>query len=156
MKKYLLSLCCLLSAGCFSAMADGGQYLHIQTSDGWKVLDLEKADRLTFTSSSMVVSDSDGNTVETYDRGNLSAMYVDEYPEVVGVESVSEEPEAAFLMQGSEATMLTDGRFEVYATDGKLLVGIEAKQGEKIDLGAMSGSVVILRSGSYTKKANLR
>lgn len=156
MKKVLLSLFCLLSLG--SAYAEGGHYLHVRTSAGWKVLDLETVDRLTFTSGTMVASDADNKTVETFDRGSLEKMYFDETPETTGIgqEAVADATEATFRLEQSTATMLADGVFEVYSIDGSLLVSINAKKGESIDLSAIAVNAVIAKSGSFTIKANLR
>lgn len=140
--------------GVMNAKADEGQYLHVQTASGWKVLDLEKVDRLTFTTGNMVASDADNNTLETFDRASLEKMYFDE---TSGVQSViAESAKATFGVSNGVAAMLEDGKFEVYSLDGSLLVSINAKKGETIDINAISANVVILKSGSYTLKATLR
>lgn len=154
MKKVLHSFCCLLMLGTINIWADGGQYLHVQTTSGWKVFDLEKVDRLTFTSGNMVASDADNNTLETFDRAILEKMYVDE---TSGVQSVTADAaKATFNFNNGIATMLADGKFEAFALDGSLLVSIDAKKGETIDINAISPNVVILKAGSFTLKATLR
>lgn len=106
----------------------------------------------------MVASDADNKTVETFDRGSLEKMYFDETPETTGIgqEAVADATEATFRLEQSTATMLADGVFEVYSIDGSLLVSINAKKGESIDLSAISVNAVIAKSGSFTIKANLR
>lgn len=154
MKKILLSLCCLLVISTVSAWAEGGQYLHVQTASGWKVLDLEKVHRLTFISGNMIATDAQNNTLETFDRASLNKMYVDE---TTGIQSIiADQAKATFCFQNGVATMLTDGKFEAYSLDGPLLVSINAKKGETIDINAISANVVILKSGSFTLKSTLR
>lgn len=154
MKKFLLSLCCLLMLGTVSAWAEGGQYLHVQTASGWKVLDLEKVDRLTFISGNMIATDAQNNTLETFDRASLNRMYVDE---TMGIQSMTtDQAKAAFCFENGVATMLTDAKFEAYSVDGSLLVSIDAKKGETIDINAISANVVILKSGSFILKSTLR
>lgn len=154
MKKFVLSVCCLLMLGLMSAKAEEGQYLHVKTSTGWSVLDLEKVDRLTFTAANMVASDANGNQVAGYERSSLDQMY---FNESSGVETVVADAAAAtFSYRNGAAMMLADGMFEVYGVDGALLVSINAKKGETIDISAISQNVVILKSGSYTLKTVLR
>lgn len=154
MKQVILSFCCLLMLGVMNARADEGQYLHVQTASGWKVLDLEKVDRLTFTTGNMVVSDADNNTLETFNRASLEKMY---FAETSGVQSViADSTKAIFGFGNGVVSMLADGKFEAYSLDGSLLVSINAKKGETIDINAISANVVILKSGSFTLKATLR
>lgn len=154
MRKTLLSFGLLMILGAMTTSADGGQYLHIRTASGWSVLDLDQVDRLTFNAGTMVASDADNKTVETFDRGALSDMYFDES---AGVQAVTaDNTEATFSYNNGVATMLTDGPLEVYAVDGSMLVCLNARRGETVDLSAIRNNVIVLKSGSYTLKATLR
>ena len=145
---------CLLLACVSYALAEGNQYLHIHTADGWKVLDLEKVDRLSFSGNQMIAADENNVTVETFDRSGLAEMYVDE---TSGVNEIaSDAADATFSYKQGVATMLADGLFEVYGLDGSLMVAIKAKKGENIDLTAMTQEIVILKSGKFTAKVVLR
>ena len=153
MRKFLLALC----FGAFALGASAANYLHIKTSTGWEVLDLDKVDRLTFNNGKMTAQDEKGATVGTYNQSSLEQIYVND---LAGVESVvaDEKSKATFKFdaEGRSAVMIADGSFEVYALDGSLLVSIPAKAGEHIALEAMSGTgIVIVKSGKYAIKAAL-
>lgn len=154
MIKKLLSfgVFALLTAGV--ASADEGQYLHIRTSGGWQVLNLEQVDRLTFTGGQMVAADANNNTLGSFEQSSLNEMYFDE---TAGVESTLAKAEgAAFSFANGVVTMKEDGRIEIFALDGVLLTAINAKKGETIDLKAISSKYVILKSGKVAQKVSLR
>lgn len=115
---------------------------------------MEKVDRLTFSGASMIASDVNNNPVETFDRNDLTEMFVSE---TSGIESVaSDAANAAFTFKQGVATMLADGVFEVYDIDGTLLVSIKAQKGDNIDLTEISSNVVILKSGNFSTKVSMR
>lgn len=153
MKKYLIALC----LGAVAVGASAANYLHIKTSTGWEVLDLDKVDRLTFSNGQMKVQDEKGATVGSYNQSSLEQIYVND---LAGVEAViaDEKAKATFHFDAANrsAIMVEDGNFEVYALDGSLLVAVPAKAGERIGLDAMGGTgVVIVKSGKYAIKAAL-
>lgn len=138
----------------FSARADEGQYLHIRTATGWSVLDLNQVDKLSFPAGQMVASTASGQTIASFDRSSLSEMYVNETSGVQTV--VAEDAQPSFRIEGGVVTMLADGTFEAYTTDGAQIVSIAAAKGETIDLNAVRANVVLLKSGTYTLKTALR
>ena len=74
MRKFLLALC----LGAFVFCASAANYLHIKTSTGWEVLDLDKVDRLTFSNGKMNAQDEKGVTVGTYSQASLEQIYVND------------------------------------------------------------------------------
>ncbi len=153
--RFLLScvaaICCLVSWA-----AD--DYLHIRTSDGWKVLDISQVDRLTFSNGTMVATDKENKTLLTVPTTDLKAMVVDNdvNPTPTGIEEVTaKEVKASFTYDAStkSVTMLEDAPFEVYAITGLTLCVIpNAKAGEVIDLKDIHPGVIILKSGQYSLK----
>lgn len=150
MKKFALSLFCAVSLIGASA-ADN--YLHIKTADGWRVLDLEQVDRLTFDGNTMTASDASGAPVMTIPQKSLETMTV---TETAGVSTaVVAEAKATFAYSSSTkcVTMLADALFEIYALDGSRLVAVDAAKGDNIHIDAVKAGVVIMKSGEYTLKA---
>ncbi len=150
MKKLLVSLFC--AAGLLTASA-ADNYLHIKTADGWRVLDLEQVDRLTFDGNTMTASDASGATVVTIPQKSLEVMAV---TETAGVSApVIAEAKASFVYSPSTkcVTMLDDALFEMYALDGSRLVAVNAAKGENIHIDAVKAGVVIMKSGEYSIKA---
>lgn len=157
MKKALISFICFLVIGALGARAEGEQYLHIRTTTGWSVLDLNEVDKLTFPAGTMVASSFDGQTLGTFRRDALTEMYVDETSGVTSVTSVfAEAVVPTFRIANGVVTMLSDGIFEAYTTDGAAIARISAKKDETIDLSAVGATVVLLKSGTYTLKTTLR
>lgn len=132
-------------------------YLHIRTADGWTVINLDNADRMTFNGGSMKVSDASGNIVGTFPQSALQEISVNDEPGASSVTSLKAGQAPFRFSAGTRsAEMLADGMFEIFSMDGKRLVAIPARTGDRIALDAMSGAgVVIVKSGSYTIKAVL-
>lgn len=154
MKKILLSFC--LFAVSFGLSA--ATYLHIKTTDGWQVIDLDKADRLTFKGGTMEVADASGKVIATYPQSTLENIKVDDESTGIDMIVAGKDCDATFRFNGAtcSAEMIKDGLFEVYGIDGKKLVAIPAKAGEHIALEVMTGvGPVIVKSGSYTLKVAL-
>lgn len=153
MKKFLLSFCLIAASFGLSA----ANYLHIKTSDGWQVIDLDKADRLTFKGGTMEVSDAAGQVIATYPQQSLETIKVDD--STSGIDIVGEnKKDATFRFNGATLAvdMIADGVFEAFGIDGKKLVAIPAKAGDHISLDAMKGAgPVVFKSGSYTIKVAL-
>lgn len=154
MKKALISFICFLVLGVLGAKAEGESYLHIRTSTGWSVISLDEVDKLTFPPGSMVASTASGETLDTFERGALTEMYVDETSGLTSV--VAEAAAPTFRIENGMVTMLADGNFEAYTTDGVRIVCISAKKGETINLSAVRSAVILLKSGTYTLKTTLR
>lgn len=151
MKKLLLAMSLALAA----MGASAANYLHIKTDSGWEVLDLDRVDRLVFAGGVMNAQDASGNSVGSYSQAALEQLYVDDKAGVADVQAESK-AKATFTFDAAamSARMLADGKFEIYAVDGSLLVAIPAKAGEEISFGAMHGAgVVIVKSGDYVIKA---
>lgn len=154
MKKFLLSFC--LFAVSFGLSA--ATYLHIKTTDGWQVIDLDKADRLTFKGGTMEVADASGKVIATYPQSTLENIKVDDESTGIDMIVAGKDCDATFRFDGAtcSAEMIKDGLFEVFGIDGKKLVAIPAKAGDHIALDAMTGiGPVIVKSGSYTLKVAL-
>ncbi|MDE5661443.1 MAG: hypothetical protein K2I04_02325, partial [Muribaculaceae bacterium] len=59
LKNLFLAGAVALSALSVSAEDSAGNYLHIRTSEGWQVLNLDTVDRLTFKGGTMTAPDKD-------------------------------------------------------------------------------------------------
>lgn len=156
MKKLILASACAFAI--FSAVA-GNNYLHVRTSSGWEVLDLDKVDKLSFAGENMVASDADGNTVSSYIRSELQTMHVNDDP--AGVNSVISDNKTSatfsFNATSGTATMIADGNFEIFDLSGATLVSIpEVKQGETVALTGIKPGAVILKSGNYSIKVIIK
>lgn len=137
-----------------------GNYMHVLTSTGWKVLDLDQVDRLTFKNGTMVASDKKQNAIETISQKDLMSMtYSETMAELSGVEMLSSDEDASFsFFNGSKTiVMKADGNFTVYSESGATLVEIPAaKAGQTIDLSAIRPGIVILKSGNQSLKAIIK
>lgn len=156
-RSFLTCTCVAFAAMTMHAEGDTSHYLHIQTDGGWTVLNLDTVDRLSFEGADMVATDSQRNVLGTFSRSKLASMYVDDDPEMTGIQAVTDAGEAApafaFDPAARTVTMLSDGDFAAYSLDGSRLVYIDTvKASETIDLSAMTENVVILKSGNYTLK----
>lgn len=132
-------------------------YLHLKTADGWEVLNLDSVDRLTFSGNTMTVADASGVTVKAYDRGSLENMYVNESAGIGVVEADTAAP-ATFSCDAASrrVTVLADGTFCLYGTDGTMLTSIGVKAGEVIDFTSVKPGIVIMKLGDYTLKALMK
>lgn len=160
LKRIALTL--LLTASAISVSAAEGEalYLHIKTSSGWRVFSLDNVDKLKFAGNTMTVTDSNDNTVASFQRDELSNMAVDEVstPEA-GVNEIVLGTSVAFTFDAATATvnMLADGPLDIYDLNGQHLVSIPAvAKGETVDLSQIAAGVVIIKSGSYNLKAALK
>lgn len=153
MKKFLLTLC----LGVAALGASAATYLHLQTSTGWQVIDLEQVDRLTFSGGVMTAQNAQGATVGTYPQSSLEQIIVNDTAGLDKIAAADEEASFEFKAATMSVKMLADGAFEVYGLDGKQLVSIPAKAGEEIAVGALrSTGTVIMKSGNYAIKATVR
>lgn len=156
MKKLILTSVCTFAI--FTAVA-GSNYLHVRTSSGWEVLDLDKVDRLSFSGETMVASDASGNTVSTYPRTELQTMQVDNDFSGVNLVIADESEAATFSFDASSDTvvMMTDGDFEIFNPTGVILLSIPGvKKGETIALAELQSGVLILKSGNYSIKVIIK
>ena len=133
-------------------------YLHIQTSTGWQVLNIDNVDKLTFKGGNMTATDSQDKTVLSVPQQDLVSLNVNES---AGVEAIvaNSAAEATFLYDSTsrKAILSQDGNFEIYNAAGALLVSIPAvHRGQEIDLSAITPGIVILKSGNYTLKTVLK
>lgn len=151
MKRLLLGLVFVLSFA--MSWADAGNYLHIKTSEGWQVLDLNVVDRLSFDGNTMKATDEKGQTVAEIPQQNLERMDVSQE---AGVKTVlTERANATFSYNAStqKATMLADGEFELFGADGTRYISFKALKGETVDLSSIAPGIVIIKSGDYSIKA---
>lgn len=139
-----------------------GNYLHVRTEAGWKVLDIDKVERLTFKGGTMTATDKDNNVIETIPQESLQKMSFSESSDIdmSGISGIKDvETNATFLFDSASRTveLLSDSKLEVYSVSGKLLVSIpEAVKGESIDLADLSAGVVIIKAGNYSLKTILK
>lgn len=160
LKKIALALLLTASALNVSATEKENLYLHIKTSSGWRVLSLNQIDKLKFAGNSMTVTDTNDKVVATFTRSDVATMIVDDAstPEA-GVNDITADSGVAFSFDAASHSviMLSDGPLDVYDLNGRHLVSIAAvAKGETVDLSAIAGEVVIIKSGSYNLKAALK
>ncbi len=160
LKKIALAFLLTASALNVSAAEEEALYLHIKTTAGWRVLSLDKIDRLKFAGNTMTVTDANDNVVATFARNELSNMAVDEAstPEAgVNDIEIGKGVTFAFDAQTSTVHMLADGALDVYDISGRHLVSIAAvSAGETVDLSEIAAGVVIIKSGTYNLKVALK
>lgn len=159
--KHLL-VSSILAGASFAAFAEG-EWLHVKTEKGWEVFSLENVDRLVFSDKVMTASDKSGNVKATFNRSDLTTMYVDNEESSKGSSGingvVTENAKATFSFDSSTKNVImnADGVFSIYGTDGSLLLSIpEAKAGEIINISRIGARVVILQSNGFTLKALLK
>lgn len=131
-------------------------YLHVATDRGWEVIDLAKADRLTFQGGTMTVSDAAGNPIASYPQASLDRMYVDQSTGVE--ETISETECATFRLSGNGRTveLLGNGVFEVFGLDGKRLVEIPGTTaGKTVELTGLGSGAYVYRLGGYSVKLSI-
>lgn len=137
-----------------------GNYMHVLTSDGWKILDLDQVDRLSFNNGVMTAADKNQNIVETISQDKLLSMaYSETTTELSGVEMLPNGSKPAFsFFNGSKTVIMNaDGNFSVYNEAGAKLVEISSvKAGQTIDLSALHPGIVILKSGNQSLKAIIK
>lgn len=153
---------CVMALSVGSAVAST-DYLHIRTSSGWQVLNVDDLKSFDFNNGTVTVSDKDGKAVASFPQSSLELIYVDDNTQNVdktGVESVTEEASQAVFAYDSAARMVTfsqDGEFELYNVDGSRLVRIpDVKAGETVNISGVAPGVVILKSGKQTIKTILK
>lgn len=157
MKRFVsmaLSVMVLIGTGSVKA-ADN--YLHVRTSQGWEVLNLDKVDRLYFNNNVMTVTDASQNVISSFSKADLISMYVDD-TSTTAVKSIAaeEKDEAPYRYDSSASNIYMKGTGEivVYNLGGEVLVNIpEVKAGEVVDIKAIAPGAIIIRSGNYTSKA---
>lgn len=134
-------------------------YLHIQTSDGWKVLNINQVDRITFTGGTMVATDAEKQTLLSVPTSEVKSMTVNDELTTGIAQLPTEEATAAFVFdsESAVATMQADGNFAIYDLSGVKKMEIPAVQkGQIIDLSGITPGFVILKSGDYTLKVSLK
>lgn len=161
LKKACFLLLMLAAAQTVCAAEDESFYLHIKTAAGWRVLDLNKVDRLSFSGNTMTASDANNNVVETFNRSEIDVMSVNDDPEnaSTGIVDVKADAGVAFTFDSATASvkMLKNGPLKVYDVNGALLVSIPAVAGgEAVDLSAIESGIVIINSNNYNLKAALK
>lgn len=157
MKRFLFAA---VSAIGFMVMAPSAlyaeNYLHIKTSQGWEVLDLDKVNKLYFNNGVMTATDANDQAMVSYQQSDLQKMYVDN---TTGIESIYEsktegDPSFRYDSANSIVYMQTTGTLEIYNLGGELLVKIpEVLSGETVDLNGIAPGVIIIKSGNHTAKA---
>ena len=134
-------------------------YLHIQTADGWKVLNINQVDRITFTGGTMVATDAEKQTLLSVPTSEVKSMTVNDELTTGIAQLPTEEATAAFVFdsESAVATMQANGNFAIYDLSGVKKMEIPAVQkGQIIDLSGITPGFVILKSGDYTLKVSLK
>lgn len=149
MKKILITLVVMVASS-MAGMA-AGNYLHVKTSEGWSVLDLDQVDRLSFSGNVMTATSATGEIVASYPQDQLEKMVGSD---VAGVQDLTVGSQAKnFVFDGVKVTIQADGNFAVYNTEGTVLVEIaDVRNGEKIDLSALTPGVYVAKSGNQSQK----
>lgn len=148
--KHLL-LIAVMGMGFLGVHAD--DYLHIQTADGWKVLNLNEVDRLSFKEGVMTAADSKGQTVATFNQQDLNTMFVADTAGLQTVESEASEATLAYDAQADMVRILADGDLHIYSATGAELLSIAGcKKGQTVDIAAISQKILILKSGAHALK----
>lgn len=138
---------------CLSGYAQG-LYLHIETAEGWKVIDLEKVDRLSFAGGVMTATDSENKTVATVAQEKLQTMRVDDVQEA-GLESVIADGSEVFTYNAATRTLtfLQDGPLSIYGIDGAEIHTIPSvTKGQTVSLEDLRPGIIILKSGDFSLK----
>lgn len=133
-------------------------YLHVATESGWEVIDLDKADRLTFKNGTMTVTDARQNVIATFPQAQLDMMYVNDE---TGVETIcsdaAAEPSFTIAGDGHTINILSGGVFEVYALDGEKIIEINGvKADQTVNLSPLSKGIYIIRLNDYAVKYSIR
>ena len=154
MRRLVLIAALLMTTG-LAGMA-ASNYLHIATDKGWEVIDLDQADRITFSGGTMTVTDASGNAIASYPQASLDRMYVDRN---TGVDAIAgEATEAGFKVSGNGrmVELMGTGTFEVFGLDGTLLVAIPgAMEGKTVTLSGLKQGIYVYRLGGYSVKCSV-
>lgn len=154
MKRLVLIVSLLLALS--TRLYADSNYLHVATEKGWEVIDIEKADRLTFSDGKMNVLDVAGNNLASFPQSSLDQMYVDQS---TGVQEISlPQAHSSFTLNGNGRLVeaLANGAFEVYSLDGKRLVMIPAVSiGQTISLSGLQNGCYVYKLGEYSVKVVL-
>lgn len=153
MQRALLAAITMASAMAISAQ----NYLHIQTDSGWKLLDLDKVERISFAGGVMTATDASNNVLSSIAQSNLKMMYVDEVEDLSGVQlSTITQTESTMAYDASTKTLhiLADGTLDVYNAAGLKLISIpEVKKGEDVNVEQLAtAGTVIFKNGNYIIK----
>lgn len=135
-------------------------YLHVQTAEGWKVLDIAQVDRLTFSNGFMTATGHDNQQIAQIKQTDLSKMFVTESKESASapeISDISQERPFTFDASTKSVRILKDGDFAIFNVAGSKLLSIpEVKAGQLVDINAVKADIVIIKSGHYTVKAILK
>lgn len=146
----------MLTALCASA---SDNYLHILTDDGWKILNIEQIDKISFKNGTMTATGQNNETVLAVPSEKIQSMSVlDTNDAQTGIEAVTA-AEAPFVLNNGSAsvTMLQNGNFRLINLEGMVLCEIPAvEKGQTIDLTNVAPGIHILQSGSFTIKVCLQ
>lgn len=154
MKRLVLISSLLLTLGLASRAETN--YLHVATENGWEVVDLNQADRLTFKGGTMTVLDASDNTIATFPQSTLDRMYIDQNTGVG--EIVSDTKDATFQVSdnGRTVKLFGAGTFEVFTLDGMRIIEIpDVVSGKEIELSGLRPGVYVFRLGGYSVKRSI-
>lgn len=155
--KHLL----LTASLCIAALPISAEqhYLHVQTSEGWKVLDIAQVDRLTFSNGVMTATDHDKQQITQIKQTDLSKMFVTE-KETSAVDEIHDvdiEPSFMFDSTSKSVRILKDGDFAIFNPAGSTLISIpDVKVGQLVDINDVKADIIIIKSGHYSVKALLK
>lgn len=163
LKQYALAVS-LLSAISVSAAVN---YLHIQTSEGnWKVISLDDADKLTFSSNEMQVYDKSGAILGSFSTTTLkrlqineSATEVNDYPQA-SVETITSADRTASVsidVTSKTVSVLADGKLHIYNMAGGTIVSIPSvRKGDTVDISVLHAGAYIIELNGKSQKVVLK
>lgn len=151
MKLKILTLILALAAYCSHTFATEN-YLHIQTDNGWTIINIDNVDRISFSDGKMVITDKE-QTTTTIAQTELVQMLVNESASIESVEFDNNAAKFTIDAQTKTVKMTTDGNFRILSVNGKILINIPTvKSGETISLDNLNAGVYILQSSNYAIK----
>lgn len=130
-------------------------YLHVVTTNGWEILNLDTVDRLTFEGNVMNALDKNRKVVNSFNRADLETCFVSQNS---GVDEITESGHSSesFSIAARTLTALVSGNFAIYSTAGERLAAIEGVQsGQEIGLSALPAGIYVITLGDHSAKVAL-
>ena len=155
MNRLVLAVMSMIALILTPAAKSADNYLHVKTSQGWEVLDLNKVDRLYFQNNMMNATDANQNVVGSFTQSDLEAMYVDQSSGIHSLPSATTE-KVTFTYDATTSivTLKEAGSIEIFSLNGEQLVKIpRVEAGETVSLKGLANGAIIIKSGKYSAKA---
>jgi hypothetical protein len=135
-------------------------YLHVQTADGWKLINLDNVERITFAGGVMTATDASNTIIAQLNQQKLESMYVDDEENVSGLKITKlDQGEATLSFDANKKVIkvLTDGSLDVFTVTGvKILTVPNVKKGEIVDVSQLAVGTAIFKNGTFSLKTILK